>query len=75
MGQGMTKCISHKVLGDVDWLSIDHTSKTKLADYTIFQNVLLISGMDYMLPTSLMSSLTMYVSLAMKWAEVMCVFS
>ena len=30
MEQGLTKCISHKVLGDVDRLSIDHTSKTKL---------------------------------------------
>lgn len=71
MGQGLTKCLSHKVLGDVDRLPIDHTSKAKLG----FQNVLLIIGMDYIFPTSLMSGLVMYVSLAMKWAEAMCVFS
>lgn len=58
----------------VSWF-IGHTSKTKLGDYVIPQNVLFISGMDYSFFTPLMSGLAMYVAVIMKWAKVLCVFS
>ena len=54
----------------MDWF-IAYTLKSKLGDYIILQNVLLISGMDYTFLTPMMSGLVMYVALAMKWAEAM----
>lgn len=45
----------------IDW-SIDHTLKSKLGDYIIPQNVLLISGLDY----------TFSISLMVRFAHVCC---
>lgn len=50
---------------------IAYILKSKMGDYIIPQNVLLISGMDNTFPTPLMSGLVMCVALATKWAEVM----
>lgn len=54
----------------IDW-SIAYSLKSKLRDYSILQNGLLVSGMDYTFLTPLMSGLVIYVVLAMKWVEVM----
>lgn len=71
LGQGLRRFTLYKLLVMlIHWL-IAHILKSKLGDHIITQNVLLISGVDYTFWIPLMSSLVMFVALAVKQTEVM----